>query len=100
MMQENFGQGESRLSEIAASVDRAKDGSITLESALKRFTSLEKKKAYHVHTGKQGMLYYGLVGNSILIEVPEEVYEVMGRPDLEHELSVRDILTAAGYKNL
>ena len=71
---------------------------LTLEQAVKRFKGLPTKTAYYVRTNRDGTSVFGLEGNANLIEIPENVYEAIGRPDTDVNVPVSYILKKAGYK--
>jgi len=70
---------------------------LSLEETRTQYRNFVKKTAYYIRTVRGGERLFGLVGNSNLFYISNSVYEAIGSPAEDGEVSVSNILRAAGY---
>lgn len=72
--------------------------SLSLGQALERYNRFRNKQVYYVGASRRGTRLFGIIGNSNLVSISEEIYEAIGMPNEGRVLSADYILEKAGYK--
>ena len=69
---------------------------LSLDQAFRRYRNFQGKQTYYVGVDRRGRLF-GIVGNSNMFYIPEEVYSAIGMPNEDEKVSAASILEKAGY---